>query len=269
MSITAFPVLARILQERQLNRTALGAMAIACAAVDDITAWCILAVVVGIVRAGTIYTAMPVILLSVAYIAAMIWLLRPALNHWLQSNPKENIGTNFMTLAFIVLFASALLSEIIGIHALFGAFLAGVVMPTQPQLRHTMINRLEHLSAIVLLPLFFAFTGLRTQIGLLDDLTAWLICALIILVAVAGKFGGSALAARSAGMKWRNAAALGALMNTRGLMELVVLNIGYDLGILTGKMFTMLVIMALVTTAMTGPSLDLLIKTSRKKRARA
>lgn len=261
MSITAFPVLARILQERRLSQTPLGTLAITCAAVDDLTAWCILAVVVAVARAGGLLTATAVIAFALGYIALMWWGVRPALRRGLQHIATEaDVGDKVMSAVFIVMLTSAFVAELIGIHALFGAFLAGVVMPTQARLRHTVINRLEHFSAIVLLPLFFAFTGLRTQLGLLDDLASWLICAGIIAVAIAGKLGGSALAARWSGMPWRDSMALGVLMNTRGLMELVVLNIGYDLGILSAKMFTMMVIMALVTTVMTGPLLDRLLR---------
>ena len=270
MSITAFPVLARILQERELSRTPLGTLAITCAAVDDLTAWCILAVVVAVARAGSLTAAVAVIGFALAYIALMWWGVRPALRRGLQHVTGEaEVTDRVMSAVFIVLLTSAFVAELIGIHALFGAFLAGVVMPTQARLRRTIVNRLEHLSAIVLLPLFFAFTGLRTQIGLLDDWGAWLTCAGIIAVAIVGKLGGSALAARWSGMSWRESWALGALMNTRGLMELVVLNIGYDLGILSAKMFTMMVIMALVTTMMTGPLLDRLLTHKPPRTARA
>jgi Kef-type K+ transport system membrane component KefB len=157
----------------------------------------------------------------------------------------------------IVLLASALLTELIGIHALFGAFLAGVIIPPSQELRQQLRERLESLSSVFLLPIFFAYTGLRTEIGLLNDAASWAVCLGIILTAVAGKLLGSMLAARWSGSSWHDAFVLGALMNTRGLMELVALNVGYDLGILSPQMFTMLVLMALVTTAMTGPLIDL------------
>ncbi len=157
----------------------------------------------------------------------------------------------------VVLLASALLTEIIGIHALFGAFLAGVIMPPNHELRQQLRERLESFSSVFLLPIFFAYTGLRTEVGLLNDAAGWAVCGGIILTAVAGKLLGSMLAARWSGSSWHDAFVLGALMNTRGLMELVALNVGYDLGILSPQMFTMLVLMALVTTAMTGPLIDL------------
>jgi Kef-type K+ transport system membrane component KefB len=153
------------------------------------------------------------------------------------------------------LFLSALTTEVIGIHALFGAFLAGTSMPAHASFRKLLASRIEDVSLVILLPLFFAFTGLKTQIGLLNTSLTWLVCGLIIGVAVAGKFGGSLLAAKFTGQSWSDSFAIGALMNTRGLMELIVLNIGYDLGVLSPTVFTMLVLMALVTTFMTAPAL--------------
>jgi Kef-type K+ transport system membrane component KefB len=152
--------------------------------------------------------------------------------------------------------ACALVTEAIGIHALFGAFLAGVVMPSTNGLRDLLKEKLGSFSAAALLPLFFAVTGLRMQVGLLNDWQSWLLCLVIVLVAITGKLGASMLMARWTGMKWRDAFSLGALMNTRGLVELVVLNIGYELGILSARAFAMLVMMALVTTFMTGPLLS-------------
>jgi Kef-type K+ transport system membrane component KefB len=170
-------------------------------------------------------------------------------------SPEPSAGT-LATVVGVVL-AAALATEIIGIHALFGAFLAGAIMPDAPGFRERINARVEQFSSVLLLPLFFAFTGLRTQINLLADLEGWLLCLLIIALATLGKLGASALAARIAGMTWRDSLQLGALMNTRGLMELIALNIGYDLGILSPRIFTMLVIMALVTTVLTGPLLTL------------
>jgi hypothetical protein len=163
-----------------------------------------------------------------------------------------------VAVSFIVLLGSAYLAEIIGIHALFGAFLAGVIMPPNFNFRRIMMEKVEDVSLVLLLPLFFVFTGLRTQIGLLNDSHLWMICGIIILTAVAGKFGGTTFAARFVGQSWKESLSLGALMNTRGLMELIVLNIGYDLGVLTPEVFAMMVLMALVTTFMTGPALDLI-----------
>jgi Kef-type K+ transport system membrane component KefB len=256
LSITAFPVLARILDERGMTRTPLGTTALACAAVGDVTAWVLLAMVVTLVTAGGIGGTLGFMIGALALFgSAMVWMVRPwlgrAFEHARGALNRPQIGQ-----VLIVLMASALLTEIIGIHALFGAFLAGVIMPPSLELRQQLRDRLESFSSIFLLPIFFVYTGLRTEVGLLNDAADWAVCVGIILTAVAGKLLGSMLAARWSGTTWHDAFVLGALMNTRGLMELVALNVGYDLGILSPQMFTMLVLMALVTTAMTGPLLD-------------
>ena len=190
----------------------------------------------------------------------MLCVVKPELPRWL-GGPAEleraEPGKGRLAVVILVVLVSSFATELIGIHALFGAFLAGVIMPSLGDFRRKLGVRVESFSSILLLPLFFAFTGLRTQLGLLDDARGWLICAGIVAVATLGKLGGSALTARLTGMDWRESLQLGALMNTRGLMELIALNIGYDLGILSPRIFTMLVIMALATTAMTGPLLTL------------
>lgn len=255
MSITAFPVLARIVQERGLTGTPLGTMAITCAAADDITAWCILAVVVAIVKAGSILSAVVTIALALAFVMAMLMIVRP----WLKRRMGKLSGTKTkVALGFFVLLIAGYAAEVIGIHLLFGAFLAGVIMPEEANIKDVLRDKLEDVSVVILLPIFFAFTGLRTQIGLLSDGQLWTVFGAIMLVAVGGKFAGSALTARLVGQPWQDALSIGALMNTRGLMELVVLNIGYDLGILRPEVFAMLVLMALATTFMTGPLLDLI-----------
>ena len=170
---------------------------------------------------------------------------------------RSEPGKTVVAAVLVFAVASALATELIGIHALFGAFLAGVVMPRTPRFRAYLGERLEYFSSVFLLPLFFAFTGLRTQIGLLDDAKSWILCAAIILVATVGKLGGGMLAARWTRMSWLDAFSLGALMNTRGLMELIALNVGYELGILSPRIFAMMVLMALVTTFATGPLLSL------------
>jgi len=264
MSITAFPVLARIIEERRLNKTYLGATAIACAAVDDVTAWCILALVVAIAKADGLGSTLITVWLTLFFIATMLFLLKPRLERlFVDKIQIETIGKGTVALVFVLIFTSALFTEVIGIHALFGAFLAGVVMPSNEGLRNFLRERLEPFSATLLLPLFFAFTGLRTQIGLLNDWHSWLMCIAVIAVAIAGKLGGSMMAARWTGMTWRESFSVGALMNTRGLVELIVLNLGYDLGILPPKIFAMMVLMALVTTFMTSPLLSLVELLSR------
>jgi Kef-type K+ transport system membrane component KefB len=257
MSITAFPVLARIIQERDLTKTKLGSIALTCAAADDVTAWCILATVIAIVKAGTFVSALFTIGLSLLYVLLMLFAVQPFLKKIGNIySDRETISKPIVAFSFLILLASAYIAEIIGIHALFGAFLAGVIMPANMNFRRILMGKIEDVSLVLLLPLFFVFTGLRTQIGLLNQSHLWGMCGLIILTAVAGKFGGSTLAARVVGQNWKDSLSIGVLMNTRGLMELIVLNIGYDLGILSPEVFAMLVLMALVTTFMTGPALD-------------
>ena len=259
MSITAFPVLARIVQERGIHKTRLGAIVITCAAADDITAWCLLAVVIAIVKAGTFVSSLYIILLAVIYVLTMIFVVKPFLKKVGDLyESSDNLSKPVVAIFFLTLILSSYATEIIGIHALFGAFMAGSIMPDSTKFRNIFIEKVEDVSVILLLPLFFVFTGLRTQIGLLNDPYLWKITGFIILVAVVGKFLGSALAARFVGQSWKDSLTIGALMNTRGLMELIVLNIGLDLKVLTPEVFTMMVIMALVTTFMTGPALDLI-----------
>jgi len=260
MSITAFPVLARMLHERGLSRSPLGTVALTCAAVDDLTAWCALAVVAAISRQGTIANSLSVAALCGLHIAAMLFVARPFLERLIEGRTTENAREKGAIAAVLfTVFFSAFMTEAIGIHTLFGAFLAGIVIPKKTAFREALALRLENFSTIILLPLFFALSGLRTQINLLNDWASWILCAVIILVAITGKFVGSAGAARWSGSTWRESLAIGALMNTRGLVELVALNIGYDLGIITPAIFTMMVLMALVTTLMTGPLLGLLV----------
>jgi Kef-type K+ transport system membrane component KefB len=259
VSITAFPVLARILQERKLTKTALGAIVITCAAFDDVTAWCILATVIAIAKAGSIASAMFTILLTLVFVVVMIYGVSPLLKRIANKyGDGKNLNKTLVVIVFFVLLMSACITEAIGIHALFGAFLAGVIMPKNVNIKEMLMEKIEDVSILLLLPLFFAFTGLRTQIGLLTDENLWWICVAIIFIAVLGKFGGSSIAARLTGQTWKDSLSIGALMNTRGLMELIVLNIGYDLGILSKSLFAILVLMALTTTFMTGPLLDMI-----------
>ena len=267
MSITAFPVLARIVQERGISKTRLGSIVITCAAADDITAWCLLAAVIAIVKAGSFVSSLYVILLALVYVIAMIRFVRPFLKRIADiHSTKATLTKPIIGIFFLVLIISSYLSKIIGIHALFGAFLAGTIMPENLKFRNLFIEKIEDVALVLLLPLFFVFTGLRTQIGLLDSPHLWQTAGLIILVAVSGKFVGSAFAAKFVGQNWKDSLTIGALMNTRGLMELVVLNIGYDLGVLTPEIFAMMVIMALVTTFMTGPALDIINWIFRKQK---
>ena len=262
MSVTAFPVLARILKERKLTDTELGQRAIGCAAVGDVLAWSVLAVVVAIVKAQAVGEALWMIFLALAFAVFMIGVVRRPLERVVDRYyiPGGREGYPLIAGMLIFAFAGAVFTEIIGIHALFGAFLAGTLVSGHKEFRTYLHDRVLPLSSLIMLPLFFALVGLRTKIGLLDGVGDWLICLGIIAIATAGKLGGCMLAARWTGAPWREAFALGTLLNTRGLMELIVLNIGYELGILSERVFTMLVIMALVTTLMTGPLLTLALR---------
>ena len=259
MSITAFPVLARIVQERGIHKTRLGAIVITCAAADDITAWCLLAVVIAIVKAGDFVSSLYVISLALSYVLVMLFIVKPFLKRIGDLyGSKDSVGKPVMALFLLLLILSSYATEVIGIHALFGAFMMGSIMPDITKFRMIFIEKVEDVSVILLLPLFFVFTGLKTEVGLINDIYLWKVTGAIVLVAVVGKFLGSAMAAKFVGQTWQESLTIGALMNTRGLMELIVLNIGLELKVLTPEVFTMMVIMALVTTFMTGPALDLI-----------
>ncbi|TAE61876.1 MAG: sodium:proton antiporter [Nostocales cyanobacterium] len=258
MSITAFPVLARIITENNLQGTRLGTLALTCAAVDDVTAWCILAVAIAVARNGSIdQKAILTIIESLAYIAFMFtvgrWFLKRLLKHYRRAGKLSQL---VLALIYMGVVASALITEFIGIHLIFGAFLLGAVMPKNAELIREIAVKTEDFVLIFLLPVFFAYSGLRTQIGLLNRPELWLLCGLVLAVAISGKYFGAYVAARLSGINKREASALGWLMNTRGLTELIVLNIGLELGVISPLLFTMLVVMALVTTFMTSPLLE-------------
>lgn len=259
MSITAFPVLARIIQEKGLTKTHLGTISLASAANGDITAWCLLAVVIAIAQAGSMLSAIYNIVFSFIYISFMFFAVRPFLRmvgHIYHN--KEVIDKGLVAFMFLLLIISSYFTEILGLHALFGAFIAGVVMPSNVKFRKIMTEKVEDVSLALFLPLFFVSTGLRTEIGLLNTPELWSMCGIFIVVAIIGKFGGAMFSARFVGESWKDSLYIGALMNTRGLMELVVLTIGYDMGILPPAIFVMLVLMTLVTTFMTTPLVSLI-----------
>jgi Kef-type K+ transport system membrane component KefB len=257
MAITAFPVLARILTDRGMQTSRLGVIALACAAGNDVTAWLLLAFVVGVAQAQ-VGGALLVAVLTVAYIAFMMLVVRPTLGTLLGRLEESQLTPGTIALVFAGLLLSALLTEAIGIHAIFGAFLFGAIIPHDCPLSRALTHRLEDLVTILFLPAFFAFTGMRTRIGLVSGFDQWLACGLIIVMATAGKFGGTYAAARFTGLARRDSASLGVLMNTRGLMELIVLNSGLDLKIISPTLFAMMVLMALVTTIATTPVLHAL-----------
>ena len=258
MSVTAFPVLARILTERRMLGTRVGIVAISCAAVDDVTAWCILAGIVVLVRYSTHELPVWLILIGLgAFISAMLLIVRPAIKRLAVLYEMQGRLTHAnVALILLIVLASAWLTESLGVHALFGAFLAGIVMPRHPGLHRELSEKLEALIVVLLLPLYFALTGLRSSVFLIAGLNMWFYCLAIVFLAVAGKLGGSLISAKANGMSWREAAAVGILMNTRGMVELVILNIGLDLGILSPALFSIMVLMALVTTLMTTPLLQ-------------
>jgi Kef-type K+ transport system membrane component KefB len=255
MSITAFPVLARILTDRKMDKTDLGVIALSCAATDDVTAWCLLAFVVGIVqdKAGS---AVQTVLLALAYIALMFVVVRPIAVRYFGHTESRLPERRTAAWVLVGLLVSAVTAEWIGIHAIFGAFLLGAIIPHDSEVARAFQHKLEDIVKILLLPAFFAYTGMRTEIGLVSGWNDWLICGAIILVATLGKFGGTLAAARFTGLDWKMSSALGILMNTRGLMELVVLNIGLELGVISPTLFAMMVIMALATTIATTPILQ-------------
>jgi Kef-type K+ transport system membrane component KefB/nucleotide-binding universal stress UspA family protein len=258
MSITAFPVLARIITEHNLQNSRLGVLALTCAAVDDVTAWCLLALAIAVTRYNNMVAAIPTILESLVYIALMVTIGRTFLKK-LEAHYRRTRKLNQTTLAMIYMgvVISALITELIGIHLIFGAFLLGAVMPKHPGLTRELAQKTEDFVLTFLLPVFFAYSGLRTQIGLLNRPILWALCALVVAVAIVGKYFGTYIAAKVSGIESREASALGWLMNTRGLTELIVLNIGLSLNVISPLLFTMLVIMALVTTFMTSPLLEL------------
>ena len=257
MSITAFPVLARIITENNLQGTRLGTLALTCAAVDDVTAWCLLALAIAVTRTNSMAGAIPTIIYSLLYIGFMLtagrWFLQKLSNHY---NRTARLTQFVLAGIYMGVVASALITELIGIHLIFGAFLLGAAMPKNPRLVRELAEKTEDFVLTFLLPIFFAYSGLRTEIGLLNKPELWLLCLLVLTVAISGKYLGTYVAARVCGIEKREASALGWLMNTRGLTELIVLNIGLSLGVISPLLFTMLVIMALVTTFMTSPLLE-------------
>jgi Kef-type K+ transport system membrane component KefB len=258
MSITAFPVLARILTERNLLRSRMGTLSIACAAVDDVTGWCILAYIVLVIRAAhgsrPIWVTVGGVLV---YVFVMLFGVKRLLG-WFEKSFRRNgrLSENAIASMVLLVLASALATESLGIHLLFGAFLMGAIMPKSTEFIRYILQKFESVTVVVLLPLFFAYSGLRTKIGATGGGSWWMYAGIVIVVAIVGKLGGSMTAARLAGMEWRDAVSLGILMNTRGLMELVILNIGLDIGVISPAVFSMMVLMALVTTFMTTPLLE-------------
>ncbi len=258
-AITAFPVLARILSDRGLEHSKLGITALGAAAIGDVIAWCLLALVVGVAR-QQVDEAILVVVWSGLFVIGMLVLVRPLVATYVRRHEATGPTSAEIAIVLVGVLVAALITEGIGVHAVFGAFLFGALIPHDSRLARDVERKLADVVMVFLLPAFFAITGLRTEIGLVSGATDWAICAAIILVATIAKFVGAGLAARLTGHGWRDSAAIGALMNTRGLMELIVLNIGLDLGVISPRLFAMMVLMALVTTMATSPALRLLLR---------
>jgi Kef-type K+ transport system membrane component KefB len=261
MSITAFPVLARIVKEKKLNGTIVGTISLSSAAIEDVTAWSLLALIIAVAKSTSIATSVMSLLLVILFIAVMILIVQPLIKKYqglLFSPSRSDIFG--ITLIIALLLVSAIITDVLGVHAVFGAFIAGLIMPAEIKNASPVKIKLEDFTSVLLLPVFFALTGLKTQFGLLNSFYLWGLFALVLLVAVAGKLLGVVIAARVSKIGWRDSLVLGVLMNTRGLMELIALNIGYDLGVISGPVFTLLVLMAIITTFMTGPLLNLILR---------
>jgi Kef-type K+ transport system membrane component KefB len=258
VAVTAFPILARIVTDRRLDGTAVGVTALGAAATADVAAWCLLALVVGVAQAR-VADALWVVLGAVAFVAVMLLVVRPLVGRFVRRHGDEAPTAGTIGAVFVGVLVAALATEAIGIHAVFGAFLFGALIPHDSRVARDVGRRLTDVVTGLLLPAFFAFTGLRTQIGLVSSAADWAVCGLIVVVAFVSKFGAAAVAARLTGHGWRDAAAIGALMTTHGLMELIVLNIGLDLGVISPTLFAMMVVMTLVTTTAAGPILHFLM----------
>lgn len=254
MSITAFPVLARLLEERRMLATNMGVLALLCAAIDDVIGWCLLALVIAFIHAtGAASVAITIALLGL-FIGIMLYVVRPLLlfaDRRLKSKPV------LIALMMILLLASAYATSTIGIHPVFGAFMMGIILPRRA-LFIELVRSIDQVNMLLFLPLYFVYSGLRTHIGLIDSPALWFLCALVLVIACLGKMLGGTLSLKAFGESWRESLTLGTLMNTRGLVELIVLNIGLDLGVISPTFFAMLVIMAIVTTMMAPPLLAIL-----------
>lgn len=256
MSVTAFPVLARILAERRLLRSPLGALAIACAALSDVVGWCVLAFLVAAARASGFADALATTLFSAVFVGAMWFVVRPLLVRLVErSNAPVTVSPDITVLLVVGALGSAWITHVIGAHLVFGAFAFGALVPKRDGFARAVAEKLEDVVVVVLMPLFFVMSGLRTEIQIMGSARDVLACGLIVVVACVGKLGTTTLVARLTGHSWREAGALGVLMNTRGLVELILLNIGFELGVLSPALFSMMVVMVLVTTMVTGPAL--------------
>eukprot|EP00742_Colponemidia_sp_Colp-10_P007217 GILJ01007757.1.p1 GENE.GILJ01007757.1~~GILJ01007757.1.p1 ORF type:complete len:506 (+),score=37.99 GILJ01007757.1:1043-2560(+) len=253
MSITAFPVLARILSERKLLATTVGVICMGAAAIDDIVAWCILALVVAVVRASDYLVALWSTMTAIAFIIFLAKVVRPLMLRFARRMMVNSHLSSHMCSFFLVgALISAWITDIIGIHAIFGAFAFGIMVPREHSIHRLLCEKIEDLVVTIMLPLYFTYSGLRTVLNNFDA-EAGALLVLVTVVAIVGKFGGCTIAAKLAGWKWRQSCTVGVLMNTKGLVELVVLNLGLDYNVLTTELFSIFVVMALITTFLTSP----------------
>ena len=258
MSITAFPVLARILEDHHLNNTQLGTIVIASAAINDVSGWCILAGLLIFLKSAPSSRPLWMTLFFALIYFCTIYLVSRILPHIIARKPgtQNHIPQDIIALFLLLVLASSLVTEWLGIYPLFGAFMVGLITPRQDRFNLLLKDKLYDMTVVLLLPIFFALTGLRTSMMLLNSEKMWVTCGVIILAAMIGKFGGSAITARLAGMSWRESNAVGILMNTRGLMELILLNVGLEYGLISQTVFTLFVLMAVFTTLITTPLLE-------------
>lgn len=257
MGVTALPVLARILEESRLSETPIGTVALAIAALKDVMAWCLLAGVMTLHAHTAVPEASVLTLIATGFFVFVMLSLVPRAFHLLEVRYRHcgRLTDDMLALMLLTMVGSAWITESLGVHALFGAFLAGVALPKGPDFVSEVSAKLEGVTTAILLPIFFASTGLRTSFGLIHGTDLWIYFGLILLVAVVGMWGGTTLSARFAGMSWAESTTIGVLMNTRGLMEIVILTIGRDIGVISSTMFAMMLLMALATTCMTAPLL--------------
>lgn len=259
MSITAFPMLARMLYERGIAKTRFGTLALAAGSIDDATAWCLLAIVLASVKANT-SIAVFAIGGGIGYVLFSVFVGRPALNIFSWMTKRDGgVTIQTLTLVLIVLMFCAWFTDAVGIYAIFGAFILGTAMP-RGEFALAVRQRTEFVTTSFLLPIFFVFSGLNTQIGLVNTPALWAVTVLILAIAILGKGIACMLAAKVAGENWRESATIGALMNARGLMELIILNIGLEQGLITPTLFTIMVIMAIMTTLMASPLVAFLLQ---------
>ena len=270
MSITAIPILGRIMVELNINRTRIGSLTISAAAADDASGWVLLALVTAIARSSLNPIKLALMILEVvAFAACMVWGVRPLLTKWTERQMRQHQGKlslSALATLLIMIMVAAMITNLIGIFSIFGAFVFGAMLYDKHEFRRAVQERLRDFVTVFFLPIFFTYTGLRTDIGAMGGSGLWTMCGLVMLTAFVGKFGGCWLAARLNGLRWREASMIGVMMNTRALMELIVINIGLELGVIPKSVFFMLVLMAVASTYVTTPILRRLVRSSELER---